>query len=141
MHPLLISYLYYFNMKADYYECHEYGEVLWLESGRPTVLKGLIQAAVCLYHLYNGNCKGAVAMWHRVQKYLSPSRPVYEAIDLDALLIDLNEVFSRVPTQWHQSIVPVEKIEELKLPTVKIHILDKSVEEALPTWEPVHLDR
>lgn len=65
MDERLLSYLYYFNCKSDYYECHEHGEALWLDSGRPVVLKGLIQAAVCLYHLYNGNVKGGYTMWLR----------------------------------------------------------------------------
>lgn len=136
----LLSYLYYFNCKADYYECHEYGESLWLDSGRPVVLKGLIQAAVCLYHLYNGNVRGGYAMWLRAKGYLKPSLPTYEGIDLAALTRDLDTVFRAVPVQWHTKIVTPEQIVELKLPTVRIAFTDPLIAERLTDYSPAELD-
>lgn len=140
MDSRLISYLYFFNVKRDYYECHEYGEHLWLEMGRPVVLKGLIQAAVCLYHLYNGNVKGGYAMWQRARSYIAGSRPVYEGIDLDRLTTDLDHVFAQVPASWRERIVRPSEIEALHLPEVRIHIVDPEIELMLPNWTPEPLD-
>ncbi|MCY0877106.1 MAG: DUF309 domain-containing protein [Firmicutes bacterium] len=130
----LMSYLYCFNVQADYYECHEYGESLWLDTGRPIVLKGLIQAAVCLYHLYNGNVRGGYAMWVRAKGYLAPSLPSYEGIDLTALTRDIDAVFARVPKELKERIVAPEHILDLSLPTVKIAFVDPLLEEKVHSW-------
>lgn len=136
MENRLLGYLYYFNVKHDYFECHEYGESLWLDSGRPVVLKGLIQAAVCLYHLENGNVKGAWRMWQRAKTYLAPSLPVFEGINLTQLTADIDEVFHRVPqTLYHQVIAP-SRITKLDLPRVLIHITDPHMKAALEHWSP-----
>lgn len=136
----LISYLYFFNIKQDYYECHEYGEHLWLELGRPVILKGLIQAAVCLYHLHNGNVKGGYAMWQRAKKYIRTEGSIYEGIDLDALIHSIDCVFQKVPHQWYQSIISPKDIENLHLPTVHILIHHEDLNHLLPTWKPEPLD-
>jgi hypothetical protein len=140
MDARLISYLYYFNIEQDYYECHEYGEHLWLETGRPVVLKGLIQAAVCLYHLRNGNVKGGWKMWQRARRYMADACPVYQNIDLQQLTDDIDAVFALVPSEWYSKVVSSKDIEKLHLPTVKIRIVQTDLEQALPTWHPVPLE-
>jgi hypothetical protein len=136
----LISYLYFFNVKQDYYECHEYLESLWLDSGRPVVLKGLIQAAVCLYHLHNGNVKGGWSMWQRARGYIADELPAYQGIDLEQLTRDIDEVFSRVPSDWYDKIVPEAAIEQLGLPTVRIRIVDTRIQDMLADWTPEPLE-
>lgn len=140
MDSRLISYMYYFNIRRDYYECHEYGESLWLDTGRPQVLKGLIQAAVCLYHLQNGNVKGGWRMWQRARQYIAGERPIYEAMDLDKLTNDIDDVFQRVPSDLYTQIVPEVTIETLALPVVTLHIVDAFIRASLPTWTPDALD-
>ncbi len=140
MDPRLISYLHCFNVTQDYYECHEYGESLWLDSGRPIVLKGLIQAAVCLYHLHNGNVKGGWRMWQRARRYIAGERPVYQGIDLDQLTQDIDEVFARVPSDWYDKIVPAASVERLGLPTVRIKIVDPHLEQVVAGWTPEPLE-
>lgn len=54
-----IYFLYLFNHERDYYECHNVLEDLWLEEGREPFYQGLLQVAVGLYHLENGNLGGA----------------------------------------------------------------------------------
>lgn len=132
----LLSYVYCFNMTRDYFLCHEYGESLWLDSGRPVVLKGLIQAAVCLYHLQNGNMRGGYAMWLRARTYLAPSLPVYEGIDLLALIQDIDAVFACVPHALHERIVGADVIERLSLPIVSIRLTDPDIMLILSTWQP-----
>jgi uncharacterized protein len=136
----LISYIYFFNIQRDYYECHEYGESLWLDTGRPIVLKGLIQAAVCLYHLHNGNVKGGWRMWQRARQYISGERPIYESIDLDHLTQDIDEVFGHVPTTWYDQMRSESDIKALNLPTVMLQIVDVKISELLHTWVPGALD-
>ena len=136
MDPRLISYLYYFNVKADYFECHEYGESLWLDTGRPVVLKGLIQAAVCLYHLEGGNVRGGWRMWQRARNYLADARPVYEGMDIARLTADIDAVFDRVPSDWQTQIVSTSGIRSLELPEVKVQIVDPDLLNRLSTWQP-----
>ncbi|WP_338067100.1 DUF309 domain-containing protein [Thermoflavimicrobium daqui] len=63
MYPdLYVKFLYYFNQKRDYYECHEVLEELWLEEGRDIFYQGLLQVAVGLYHFENHNLGGAIKM-------------------------------------------------------------------------------
>ncbi len=136
----LISYLHFFNIKQDYYECHEYGEHLWLELGRPIILKGLIQAAVCLYHLSNGNLRGAATMWARAKTYLQDGLPFYEDIDIQCLINDIEEIFTIVLGQIQVHLVTPEMIQSLGLPTVRIRILNPQIAAILPEWIPKPLD-
>lgn len=140
MENRLLGYLYFFNLKKDYFECHEYGESLWLDTGRPIVLKGLIQAAVCLYHLENGNVKGGWRMWQRARAYLMPSTPVYEGMNLARLIQDIDAVFKQVPTGLYSQVVDAKQIAELNLPRVSIQLVDANVSRVLETWEPRDTD-
>ncbi|TXK86024.1 DUF309 domain-containing protein [Paenibacillus sp. N3.4] len=60
---LYVAYLYYFNEKRDYFECHEVMEELWLEEGRSPLYQGLLQVAVGLYHHANGNVSGSIKLF------------------------------------------------------------------------------
>ena len=136
MDDRLIAYLHYFTIKRDYYKCHEYGESLWLDTGRPVVLKGLIQAAVSLYHLEGGNVRGGLPMWLRAKGYLQPALPVYEHMDLRQLTVDMDDVFSRVPAAWHGRVVSADRVRALCLPEVSIRVVDPDVERAVREWRP-----
>ncbi|WP_310549872.1 DUF309 domain-containing protein [Paenibacillus glufosinatiresistens] len=71
--PLYVAYLIYFNRDRDYFECHEVLEELWLARERDPLYKGLLQAAVGLYHYRSGNVRGARMMLAssagRLEKY------------------------------------------------------------------------
>jgi uncharacterized protein len=136
----LISYLYFFNVQQDYYECHEYGEHLWLELGRPEILKGLIQSAVCLYHLHNGNLRGASIMWNRAKTYLKAGMPSYQDIDIATLIRDIDEVFDMVLSKFQSNMVTPEMILRLQLPKVKIQILNSELYQTVQDWKPKPLD-
>ena len=124
MDERLIAYVYFFNNKQDYFECHEYGESLWLDTGHPVVLKGLIQAAVCLYHLENGNARGATSMWFRARNYLEPYYPIYEGIDICQLVRDLDHHFKQVPKEWYDKQVPADVVASLHLAPVLLRVTD-----------------
>lgn len=140
MDERFISYLYCFNVTHDYFECHEYLEALWLESGRPVVLKGLIQAAVCLYHLENGNVRGGHRMWARAKSYLTPSLPAYEGIDLVLLFADIDGVFEQVPRAWYDQVVGASEIASLNLPRVTLSLTNANLAAGLANWTLSPLD-
>ncbi len=137
MDDRLVAYMYYFNVKRDYFECHEVGESLWLDTGRPIVLKGLIQAAVCLYHFENGNVKGAVSMWLRAREYLSPYVPVYEGIDLIQLIADIDTYFGRVPSAWYDKQVTLNEIDSLQLSPISLMVIDPRLKQAVLSFREV----
>ena len=71
-----------------YWEAHEVWEEVWrMRSGRPDrdFLKGIIQGAAGLWHVTQGNCKGAVSVLGRAVEYLEPYRPAKDGIDVEAL--------------------------------------------------------
>jgi hypothetical protein len=136
MDERLVAYVYYFNTAADYYECHEYLESLWLDTGRPVVLKGLIQAAVSLYHLHGGNVRGGHPMWLRAKGYLAPHLPVYEGIDLVCLTEAIDDVYARVPAEFFQRVLDPAAIAELCLPAVKLTLRDAGLRARVATWRP-----
>jgi hypothetical protein len=135
--PRIVAYLYCFNTEADYYLCHEYGESLWLELGRPPVWKGLIQAAVSLCHLYRGNVHGAVRMWQRARAYMAPARPAFCGMDLERLTSDLDAQFAQVPRTWHRRQVDPSLVQALGLPAIHIRITDPELAEAVRHWQPL----
>lgn len=135
MDSRFLSYLALFE-KGEYFLCHEYGESLWLDSGRPIALKGFIQAAVCLYHMENGNVRGAYAMWLRAKGYLDPYRPVSWTVDVDRLVRDIDAVFARVPVEWREKVLAPADILALRLPKVSIYSTVAEIRQQLTSWLP-----
>jgi predicted metal-dependent hydrolase len=87
-----------------FFECHEILEELWhrVRGEARDFFQGLIQVAVGLYHLDNGNLRGSRSQLekglHRLQGYASP----YLGIALDE--------FRRRATTWLEKIVTGEEI-------------------------------
>lgn len=88
--PLYLRGIEHFN-RHNFFESHETWEELWMRDEGPskTFFKGLIQAAVALYHYYRGNAHGARKLFLGCQGYLAPYRPKYMGLDLDQLLSEL----------------------------------------------------
>ncbi|MCY0888400.1 MAG: DUF309 domain-containing protein [Alicyclobacillaceae bacterium] len=120
MDDRFLAYLYCFCVLRDYFLCHEYGESLWLSTGRNTVLKGFIQGAVCLYHLENGNVRGARRMWTRARKYLldyvAQSGTLYSGISIPDFVAQIEQVFTKVPPEWFGQRVERDEVHALRLP-------------------------
>ncbi|WP_245577964.1 DUF309 domain-containing protein [Alicyclobacillus herbarius] len=131
MEPRLEAYVYDFNVRKDYFACHEHLESLWLDSGRPEVMKGLIQAAVCLYHLESGNIRGAMRMWTRGRPRLVQAAPDALGLDIRQLVADLDGVFARIPDSWRSKVVDATQVESLGLPQVRLRVLRPK---PLPTY-------
>jgi hypothetical protein len=73
--------------RAYYFEAHEILEDLWRETSGPLRLfyQGLIQLAVALYHLSNGNRRGALNLLSKGLDKLAAYQPICQGIDVDAL--------------------------------------------------------
>ncbi|WP_067930880.1 DUF309 domain-containing protein [Alicyclobacillus kakegawensis] len=128
MDPRLGDFVYDFNERRDYFACHEHLESLWLDSGRPEVLKGLIQAAVCLYHLESGNVRGAIRMWSRARPRLEAAGPTACGLDIEGLVRDLRRTFAQVPEAWRTHTLPPSQARTLDLPPVRLRIVDPELE-------------
>lgn len=85
-----LAYLIHFNRDRDYFECHEVMEELWLEEGRSSLLQGLLQAAVGLYHWDNGNRSGAIKLMRASLEKLEPYGENALGLNLSQLRLDLN---------------------------------------------------
>ena len=77
--------------RGQFFDCHEALEEVWLQSYgvRKKFLQGLIQVAVALHHLRNGNLAGAQRLLAAAVEKLSGPVPDSETIDVDALLAAL----------------------------------------------------
>jgi predicted metal-dependent hydrolase len=74
-----------------FYECHDTLEDLWSGVRGPSrdFFQGLIQVAVGLYHLGNGNREGAKSVLDRAGKRLRGYPDTYGGVDLAALRASL----------------------------------------------------
>jgi predicted metal-dependent hydrolase len=74
-----------------FYECHDTLEDLWSGVRGPSrdFFQGLIQVAVGLYHLGNGNRAGATSLLDRAARRLQAYPDAYGGVDLAALRASL----------------------------------------------------
>lgn len=84
--------------RAYFFEAHETLEDLWRETSGPLRLfyQGLIQLAVALYHLSNGNRRGALNLLSKGLDKLSVYQPVCQDIDVEALCAEARVWLERV---------------------------------------------
>ena len=77
--------------EGEYFECHDTLEDLW--QGTRGVdrhfLQGLIQVSVGLYHMLNGNFKGAASQLRRGLEKLHPYAPAHRGIELKAFISEV----------------------------------------------------
>jgi len=76
-----------FNAQC-FFEAHDTWEELWRDTSGPDRLfyQGLIQAAVGLYHLANGNFRGARSQFGKALDKLERYLPAYHGIDTAHLI-------------------------------------------------------
>ena len=88
--PRYLKGIWLFN-QGEFFDCHDCLEELWIaeSSSSRAFYQGLIQAAVVLYHLENGNTRGAQRLLESCRRHLAPYRPVYLGLDVDGLLGDV----------------------------------------------------
>jgi uncharacterized protein len=84
--------------RAYFFEAHETLEDLWRGTSGPLRLfyQGLIQLAVALYHLSNGNRRGALNLLSKGLDKLTVFQPACQSIDVDALCHEARVWLDRV---------------------------------------------
>jgi uncharacterized protein len=116
-HPLYLGGIERFN-RRDYFESHEVWEDLWNVECGPAkrFYQGLIQAAVALHHLTNGNHNGADKLLARCCRHLGPYRPKYMGLDVERFLAELAECCSSQPEgRGCQDRVLLERVPQIAL--------------------------
>ena len=96
---------------GQFYACHDTLEALWMEATEPekTFYQSILQIAVALYHLGNGNWRGAVILLGEGSNRLRRYPSIYSNIDVDELLDQSTALLSAL-----QQIEP-EKIADLNV--------------------------
>ncbi|MGA1475402.1 MAG: DUF309 domain-containing protein [Prochlorothrix sp.] len=71
----------------EFYACHDTLEELWTEAVEPdrTFYQGILQLAVALYHLSNGNWRGSVTLLGESLGRLATYSPDYEGVNVESL--------------------------------------------------------
>lgn len=99
---LYLLFLYYFNVKRDYYECHDVLEELWLDEQRDRFYQGLLQVAVGLYHYRWQNVKGAILLMEAAVEKLNPYPDLYRGINKGRLEAEARSYLTKL--HQHQQI-------------------------------------
>ena len=94
--PRFIEGLRLFN-RAEYFECHEVIEDLWLatpvEDPHRDLYKGVIQAAAAIYQFDRGILTGARGLYRTAVGYLSAYEPSALGLNVSKLIADLKRIF------------------------------------------------
>lgn len=86
-----------FNQR-EFYRCHDQFEELWHEAVEPDrqFLQGVLQIAVGLYHLSNGNGRGARILVGEGIGRLADYHPDYAGLRVDCLLEQARDLLTRL---------------------------------------------
>ena len=97
IHPAAIKGMELFNA-GEYWLAHEHLETAWKEeSGAVRELyRAVLQVAVVYLHITRVNYKGAVKVYGRVQKWITPWPRVCRGIEIGRLRQDLEVVIAEV---------------------------------------------
>ena len=103
--------------QAYFFEAHETLEDLWRGTTGPLRLfyQGLIQLAVGLYHLSNGNRRGALNLLSKGLEKLTAYQPVCQNVDVEALCAEARSWLDRV----RQSGVEELRVTPEELPRIR----------------------
>ena len=77
--------------EGKFEESHEEFEHGWLsnEAGDSEFFKGLVQAAICLHKLEQGQLDGAQKLHAGMRRYLAPYLPSHRGVDVEGLLLGM----------------------------------------------------
>ncbi|MEE9218802.1 MAG: DUF309 domain-containing protein [Acidobacteriota bacterium] len=83
--------------RQEFFESHEVLEELWMASTGPerNLYKGLIQIAVSLHHLGDGNLRGARKVFDTARALLEPYQPSGAGVRLDRLVQDARDLIEQ----------------------------------------------
>lgn len=124
--PLYVQFLYYFNVKRDYFECHEVMEELWMEEGRDALWQGLLQVAVGLYHARNDNVSGAIKLFEQALDKLARYPDEAQGIDLGRLIEESGRYVQKLKSN---------QVSPFPYTDMTIEILDPLLAESVDRWQ------
>lgn len=113
-----------FNI-GQFYACHDTLEALWIEALEPekSFYQGILQVAVALYHLGNGNLRGATILLgegtNRLRRYPS----VFGGIDVDEFLEQSVALLKILQHTQPEMIINLNLGEDERFPIPKIIIV------------------
>ena len=95
-----------FNTQC-FFEAHDTWEELWRETSGPDRLfyQGLIQTAVGLYHMRNGNFRGARSQFGKALDKLERYLPAYHGIDTGHLVQGVRACLASVGNGGAEDVV------------------------------------
>lgn len=107
--------------KGQFYACHDTLEALWMEATEPdkTFYQGILQISVALYHLGNGNSRGAIILLGEGSNRLARYPSIYSEIDVDELLeqavallkaLQKNQFEQDNPSSLEEDTLPLPRI-------------------------------
>lgn len=97
IHPAAIKGMQLFNA-GEYWLAHEELEEAWKEENGSVgeLYRAILQTAVVYLHVTRANYNGAVKVYGRVQKWISPWPEVCRGIEIGQLRRDLDTVIAEV---------------------------------------------
>ncbi|MEM1393025.1 MAG: DUF309 domain-containing protein [Cyanobacteria bacterium P01_D01_bin.116] len=112
---------------GEFYACHDTLEALWMESTEPdkSFYQGILQISVALYHLGNGNLKGAIILLGEGSNRLASYPSIYSQIDVDELL-EQSIALLKVLQQKQLEQIDSSSIEQDTLSLPRIVIVEES---------------
>jgi predicted metal-dependent hydrolase len=80
--------------RREFFECHETIEAVWMVEPRPIRLlyQGILQVGVALYHVQQGNWRGAMKVLTRATPKLGHFEPACMGVDVSRLLADAQHI-------------------------------------------------
>lgn len=98
----------------EFFEAHEHWEHVWLQASEPekTFLQGIIQVTAALYHVQQGNLRGARSLLGAALAKLNSYPKRFHRVRVDLLREDAN--------QWRASLARQQPTPELRSPRIEI---------------------
>lgn len=114
-----LDYVRYVN-EEDYFEAHEVLESLW-HSDRIDFYKGMIQVAVAIFHLRNGNTAGSRWMFRRARQLLTPYLPVFRQIDVERVTAYIDDCLDKIP---HVNEMERDDVDKLNIQGIRLQLME-----------------
>lgn len=131
-HPSYLIGVMLFN-RGDFFEAHEHWEDVWNDTVgvERDFYKGLIQTAVGLCHVFNGNARGARRLFYSSRSLLNKFGSTHCGLDLEQFAVDVDRCFAPVVDDPQKDWLTAEETGEL---AIGIHL--NPTPQSWPSVEP-----
>jgi uncharacterized protein len=111
---------------GQFYACHDTLEALWIEAVEPdkSFYQAILQVAVALYHLGNGNLRGATILLGEGTNRLRRYPEVFGGIDVDEFLYQSVALLKVLQNTQPEMIINLKLGEDERFSIPKIVIID-----------------